>query len=129
MPIVHLSLIQGRKQEEKKALLDLVHQALVEAFGIPEHDRTQRITEYPPEDFEFPPGKSAAYLVVEISAFAGRSPEAKGRLYQKIAQGLTSLGQDPQDLMILLNEQPPVNWGLRGGQRGDQIALGFEVKV
>lgn len=81
MPLVRLVIRTGRPVEEKRALLDAVHNALVEAFRIPEDDRTQRIDEYAPENFEIPPGRSANYTLVEITAFPGRSLEAKRNLY------------------------------------------------
>ncbi len=46
MPLVKVSLLKGRSKEEKKALLDAIHAALMDAFKIPENDRTQRIFEF-----------------------------------------------------------------------------------
>lgn len=68
---------EGRAAAAKKALLDAVHEALVEAFEIPDDDRQQRILEYPAEDFEVPPGKSANHVLVTIDGFPGRSAGAK----------------------------------------------------
>ena len=45
MPLVKVSLLKGKSKEEKKALLDAIHSALIEAFQIPENDRNQRINE------------------------------------------------------------------------------------
>jgi hypothetical protein len=43
MPLVRLEVRQGRSATQKQALLDAAHAALVEALGIPDHDRMQRI--------------------------------------------------------------------------------------
>ncbi len=42
MPLVKVEIIKGKPQEYKQALLDGIHDALVEAFKIPEDDRIQR---------------------------------------------------------------------------------------
>ena len=81
MPLVRIEILEGRPAPERKLLLQAVHAALVEAFQIPEDDRTQRLIEHDPENFEIPPGHSHRYTLVEITAFPGRSPTAKRALY------------------------------------------------
>ena len=39
MPEVRIEVREGRSAPEKKAMLEAVHSALVEALKIPEHDR------------------------------------------------------------------------------------------
>ena len=46
MPLVKISILEGRPVSEKKKLLDIVHSSLVEAFKIPDNDRTQRVYEF-----------------------------------------------------------------------------------
>ena len=58
MPLVRIEILKGRPTAERKQLLQAVHAALVEAFDIPEDDRTQRLIEHDPENFEIPPGQS-----------------------------------------------------------------------
>jgi len=129
MPLVRLVIRTGRSVEEKRALLDAVHNALVEAFRIPEDDRTQRIDEYAPEDFEIPPGRSANYTLVEITAFPGRSLEAKRKLYQTITQNLAALGIARPDILIVLNEPNLDNWGVKDGLPASETDLGFDLQV
>lgn len=129
MPSVTLHMIKGRAPEERKALLDAVHAALVESFRIPENDRFQRVLQYEPGDFEFPPEKSDKFLFVELSVFPGRSLEAKRGLYKGIVDSLEALGMDRGDVMILLHEPPMENWGLRGGVPGSEVKLGFKLDV
>ncbi len=128
MPVVRVDIRKGRTLAAKKALLDAIHAALVEAFKIPDTDRTQRIFEYAAEDFEIPPSKSENYTVVEITIFAGRSDEAKRRLYAAITRNLQTQGIAPTDAIILLHELPLANWGLRGLPATD-VDLGFTVEV
>lgn len=73
MPLVRVETIRGRSLAERKRLLDGVHDALVEAFGIPDDDRTQRMIEHDPENFEIPPGPASATR-------SSRSPRSPGDL-------------------------------------------------
>lgn len=129
MPLLTIEMREGRSAEAKKALLDATHRALVRAFEIPEDDRQQRILEYPADNFEVPPGKSAEHLLVTIDAFPGRSVEAKRRLYAGIVEGFGELGVDPLDVLIVINEIPLENWGIRGGQSAADVDLGFALDV
>lgn len=46
MPLVRISMVAGRTHEERKVIGNCVHEALVEAIGIPADDRFQVVTEY-----------------------------------------------------------------------------------
>jgi phenylpyruvate tautomerase PptA (4-oxalocrotonate tautomerase family) len=127
MPLVHLHLRAGRPAAEKKAILDGVHAALVEAFRIPEHDRNQLVHEYADGDLESRHGAGAVF--VEIVVFPGRTPEAKRKLHAGIAANLARAGVDPQHVLIVLHEPPLVNWGIRGGQMASDVPIGFKLDV
>jgi phenylpyruvate tautomerase PptA (4-oxalocrotonate tautomerase family) len=129
MPIVDITLYKGKTALEKKAILDAVHEALIAAFKIPEDDRNQRLHEYSEEDFERRRTRSANCLIIEITAFKGRSREAKKRLFAAITENLqTKAWIAPNDVIIVINEQPLENWGI-GGLPADEVNLGFNVKV
>jgi phenylpyruvate tautomerase PptA (4-oxalocrotonate tautomerase family) len=127
MPLVRIEILNGRPASERRRLLEAVHAALVEAFRIPEDDRTQRLIEHDPVNFEIPPGGSQKYTLVQITAFPGRSPSAKRNLYQAIVRNLGELGTPASDIMITLVEPPMENWGIRGGQPASEVDLGFRV--
>jgi phenylpyruvate tautomerase PptA (4-oxalocrotonate tautomerase family) len=129
MPTVTLEARRGVPPQLKRQLLDAVHDALVSAFKIPDHDRTQRFVEHDAADFDIPPGRGERYTLVTISAFAGRSLDAKRALYRTIVERFEAHGVPRTDVMILLHEEPRENWGLRGGVAGTDIDLGFEIKV
>jgi phenylpyruvate tautomerase PptA (4-oxalocrotonate tautomerase family) len=129
MPIVRIAVRKGRPPAEKKAILQAVHSALVEAFKIPDEDRTQILHEYAPRDFEIPPTKTNRFTLVEITIFPGRSLEAKRHLYQAVVQNLGLLGIAPEDLLIVLHEPAMENWGVRGGISASEVDVGFEIDV
>jgi|WetSurMetagenome_2_1015567.scaffolds.fasta_scaffold418489_2 phenylpyruvate tautomerase PptA (4-oxalocrotonate tautomerase family) len=129
MPFIRVELLVGKTPAFKQAVLDQVHEALVEAFRIPDHDRTQRLIELPPEHFEFPIGRRPDPILIEITCFTGRSIEAKHLLYRRLTERLKDRpGVDVANVCIVLKEVPRENWGL-GGLGADQIDLGFKVDV
>lgn len=129
MPLVKVSLLRGKSKEDKKALLDAIHAALIAAFKIPENDRNQRIFEFEPENFEIPEGKTSNYILIEMDVFPGRSMEAKRKLYRTIVQNLRELNIQASDVLIVLNEPQLDNWGVRGGVPASAIDLGFKLDV
>ncbi len=130
MPLVTIELLKGKTAEYKKKILDHVHDALTDALKIPDYDRTQRVIEHDPENFEIPEGKSAKYALITIDLFPGRPPEAKKKLYSEIVQRCSvDPGIDPSDIFILLRESPMENWGIRGGKMASETDLGYNLKV
>ena len=128
MPIVHIHIAAGRGPAEKKAILDGVHAALVEAFKIPEHDRNQILHEHDPENFESAHGRE--FTLVEVTAFPGRSAEAKARLYAGIVENLrSSPGIDPAKVLIVIHEPPLESWGIKCGHPASQVGVGFKLDV
>lgn len=52
MPLVKVEIFKGKSDTYKKALLNGIHAALVEAIKIPDYDRMQRLYELEPQNFE-----------------------------------------------------------------------------
>jgi phenylpyruvate tautomerase PptA (4-oxalocrotonate tautomerase family) len=129
MPLVRIEILSGKNIEYKTKLLDIVHEALVNNFKIPDHDRRQRIIEFENENFECG-DRTKNYTIIEITPFKGRSLEAKKNLYKEISiKCKLELGIEDNDLTIILNEQPLENWGVRGGNAASELNLGIDVKV
>jgi phenylpyruvate tautomerase PptA (4-oxalocrotonate tautomerase family) len=129
MPLVRIEIIKGPPVAERKHLLEGVHAALVEAFGIPDDDRTQRLIEHDPENFEIPRGAGERYTLIEITAFPGRSATAKRSLYEAVVCNLEGAGVPTSDISVVLHEPPMENWGIRGGKPASEVDLGFRVDV
>jgi len=67
MPLVRISLKEGRSAEDRRAIADCVHTALVEAIGIPVDDRFQVVTEYSSDGLGNELFYDAHYLGIERS--------------------------------------------------------------
>ena len=129
MPLIRVEIYKGKSKAYKKAIMDGVHSALVSAFKIPDDDRNQRIYELDAENFERRSNKTNNFTIIEITAFRGRSLEAKQNLYREIFQNLKSdPGIEESDILVYINEPELENWGIKG-KPGSEIDMGFEIKV
>ncbi len=132
MALVRIEVVRGRSPEEKRALLDAVHEALIAALKVPRGDPTLRIVEHDRACFDLPTAPhrvSDRYTLVEITMFSGRSIEAKRRLYAKIVRRLGEIGVPATDVTIVVLESPRENWGVQGGRPASEVELGFTVEV
>lgn len=131
MPAVTIETRCQRSPLDESALMDAVHQALVHAFQIPTHDRDVRLIVHEPHRFACPPTltEPALFTLISIDAFAGRSLEAKRTLYRTIVENLSALDIPANHVKILLRDIPTMNWGVRGGQAGCDLDLGFKIAV
>ncbi len=130
LPIVRIEIYKGFDSIYRKKLFDGVHQALVDSFKIPDSDRNQLIYEFGDDSFERSKNRSRSFIIIEITAFKGRSREAKRMLYQKVVENLkASPGIEPKDILITINEPELVNWGIHGGKCADEADIGFNLNV
>ena len=89
------------------------------------------VGEREPHRFACPPDRShpELYTHISIDAFPGRSLDAKRALYRGIVEKLEGLGIPRDHVKVLLRELPKENWGIRGGQAGCDVELGFKIEV
>jgi phenylpyruvate tautomerase PptA (4-oxalocrotonate tautomerase family) len=129
MPIVTISILEGKSFEFKNEIQNAIHSALVSAFKIPESDFNQKINEYNGNNWKIPDGKTDNFILIEAFVFPGRKRETKKKLYKEIIVNLEKIGINRNDTFIVLIEQPLQNWGIRGGIPADEINLGFKTNV
>jgi phenylpyruvate tautomerase PptA (4-oxalocrotonate tautomerase family) len=131
MPSVLIEVRRQYTQDQEIALMEAVHKALRDAFKILPGDRNVRLIVHEPHRFACPPAreKPEVYTHISIDAFAGRSLEAKWNLYKAIVNNLEPFGIPKDHVKILLREITKENWGIRGGQAGCDVELGFKIEV
>ncbi|MFN8255946.1 MAG: tautomerase family protein [Bacteroidales bacterium] len=127
MPAVKIELQKGRDLRQLLEMKNAVLKALVESLKLPQNDQNIRIMEYEKDLFQMKPPYE---ILIEISMFEGRTKETKKLLYSNIVGALQQkCNIAGEKVLIILNEQPLRNWGVRGGYPADEIDLGFKVKV
>jgi phenylpyruvate tautomerase PptA (4-oxalocrotonate tautomerase family) len=108
-------------------LSDLIHECLCASLGLPPDKRFHRFIGLDQEDFKYPPDRTDAYTIIEISMFEGRRAATKRTLLLTLIDRITGeLGLRPADLEITLFETPSTHWGIRG-QTGDRLDLDYQV--
>ena len=116
-------------ERNRGALSEAIHRSVVEALSYPADKRFHRFIGLEPEDFVFPADRTAAYTIIEISMFVGRTAEAKKALIRALFCNIErACGIAPQDVEITIVETPRENWGIRG-KPGDELTLGYQVNV
>jgi 4-oxalocrotonate tautomerase len=121
MPLVRISLKDGRTREEKRALADAVYEAMRETINIPENDRFVAISEHAEDALIADPNfmgidRSDNPVFVEITLRQGRTVELKQALYRKIAENLAGVaGIRKEDVLIVLRENDLADWSFGNG--------------
>lgn len=129
MPVVKIEEQGQRSAQEKSELVAVLFRAIKETLGVSEDELQARYLGFAAEDF-FAPPRTSGYVAVEISLFAGRSLDAKRRLYARIARDVGALrGIDPGDVLVLLREEPFDNWGMRGGRAATDLTFDYAIAV
>lgn len=122
MPLVRISLREGKSAAYRQAIGEAVHRAMVETINAPASDRFQVITEHSPDGLIYDPSylnidRTDDVVFVQITLNAGRTTEQKTALYARITQLLAeSPGVRPQDVLINLVEVPRENWSFGNGE-------------
>lgn len=121
MPLVRITLRNGRTPEFVREAADAIHEALVAQANVPADDRFQIIDEVPHDNLIAHPSyagcdRSDALIVIEITLNAGRTVEVKRALYADIVVRLQRrLDVRPDDVLINLVEVTKENWSFGKG--------------
>jgi phenylpyruvate tautomerase PptA (4-oxalocrotonate tautomerase family) len=123
MPLVTLTVREGKSKEFKSAVLAAVHGALV-ASGVPEKDRFQRVLELGAEDFRFDPEypdlsvrRTEDFVLIEILLSVGRSVKVKKKILADLIAALTrDPGLNAENVMVCFKETLWENWAFAGGR-------------
>ena len=121
MPLVRIDLMRGKSAEYRKALGEVVYQAMVEVINVPKDDKFQVITEHATEDLNLAESYlgnhySKDVILIQITLSSGRPVELKKALYKRIVDDIhAQLKTRPEDVVINLVEVAKENWSFGGG--------------
>jgi len=121
VPLIVVDLIAGRSVEQVQALLDAVHDAVVEALDVPQRDRYQIVHEHDPtwmvvQDTGLGIERSRDVVIIQVTS-RPRPREQKVALYQLVCQQLESrCGTSPRDVMITIVENTDEDWSFGHGR-------------
>lgn len=121
MPLIRVDTFKNYSDEQLKTALDIIHQAAVNCFQIPDRDRYQIVTQHAPNEMVlldtnlgFTRSKDA--LVIQVFS-RKRSKEAKLNFYRQVATELTQALQiKGSEILISLVENGDADWSFGWGE-------------
>jgi 4-oxalocrotonate tautomerase len=122
MPIARVDLVQGKSADYRKAISEVVYDAMIKTINVPKDDRFQVITEHPAEGMVFDPNylgiqRTADCIFIQVTLNEGRTVEMKRAFYKAIADGLHDrLMLRREDVVINLVEVKKENWSFGNGE-------------
>jgi phenylpyruvate tautomerase PptA (4-oxalocrotonate tautomerase family) len=128
MPFIRTCVHHETSAPQRAAIVQGIHQALVQAIGMPMDELFNRVTAYRPDEFFFSKtfngyARSDRPVVIEITMRRGRSDAMKRELYRLIAQNLQDQAQvHPNDVFIFVHENDYSDWSVGGGKFAMAIA-------
>lgn len=121
MPLVRIDLVRGKPAAYRKAVGEIVYNAMRETIDVPADDKFQIITEHAPEELNISAGYlgstySADIILIQMTISIGRTVEKKQALFRRVVEELhKQLGVRPDDVMINLVETTKENWSFGKG--------------
>ncbi|GAA5164221.1 tautomerase family protein [Amycolatopsis dongchuanensis] len=121
MPLVRIDASSVHDDETLAAFGDVVHQALVDALGIPQDDFFQVITRHEPHELRYDPAylgvsRDDGIVFVGITMRAGRLYEQKKALYARIAElAEERTSVEPRNVFVTITENQQVDWSFGEG--------------
>jgi 4-oxalocrotonate tautomerase len=122
MPLVRIDLLEGKTEEYRATVGDIVYKAMLATIKVPEHDRFQIITEHPLADLHFDRRylgihRTNECIFIQVTLNAGRTTEAKQAFYKAVADGLhNTLNLPREDVFISLIEVQKEDWSFGNGE-------------
>ncbi len=99
MPLLRFDVIEGRDEKSLQLLLDTAHQAMVEAFGVPERDRYQIVHQHPANELIIQDAglgfqRTKDMVIISMTSKA-RTESQKEKLYALLAERLEKNAKFP----------------------------------
>ncbi len=121
MPLARIDLVQGMSAEHRRAVGDIVYEAMVEVLKAPTNDRFQVVTEHPvdaiiADENYLGVRRTQECIFIQLTLNAGRTVEQKKAFYKAVADALhVRLGLRREDVFINLVEVQKENWSFGNG--------------
>ncbi|MCX5542485.1 tautomerase family protein [Paraburkholderia sp. CNPSo 3076] len=121
MPMLKFDIIEGRTDEQVRALLDAAHEAMVQAFDVPATDRYQSVSQHRPGELVVDDtglGYTRSKDVILLTAVSRKRTEPqKVEFYRLLVENLqTQCGISPDDVIVSIVENDDADWSFGRGR-------------
>ena len=115
MPLNKLHVPHSLAVETCRAINNHLHASLVETCSVNPDDYFCLISRYSADDMILHPTflgdrDPSSTIIIEIALLAGRSDDQKEALYKDVRSRLDSIGFDPNNSIMFLIENKPIDW-------------------
>jgi 4-oxalocrotonate tautomerase len=122
MPLARIDLPAGKDAEYRRAVGDIVYQAMIGVLNVPKDDHFQVIAEHSPGNLVIDPNylgihRTVDAILIQVTLNEGRTVEMKKAFYKAVADGLHEhLRMRREDVFINLVEVKKENWSFGNGE-------------
>jgi hypothetical protein len=114
MPLIQVDLDRGLYESSQDAIGKAIHEAQIEALGIPADDRFQVFRPHDPGELRFDPGYNGvdrrSLLLIQVTAVHMYPVAVKRRFFETVVAKLAPLGVRAEDVLISLVENGFEDW-------------------
>lgn len=114
MPLIQVDLDAWLYAREGAAIGDAIHEAQIEALGIPADDRFQSFRPHADGELKFDPGFNGvdrrSLVLIQVTAVHMYPVAVKRRFFETVAAKLAALGIRSEDVLISLVENGFEDW-------------------
>jgi hypothetical protein len=114
VPLIQVHLDRGLFDKSHAEISDAVHDAQIQALGIPADDRFQIFSPHEAGELVFDPGYNGVdrrnLLVIRVVAVHMYDRPTKQAFFSAVVNRLAPLGIRPEDVLICLTENGVEDW-------------------
>lgn len=114
MPLVKISILEGKSTERKKQISGAIHEAIKESLSVSDWDLNHRIIEFKKENWSLPEGNWEDKIIIEVDLFPGRTKEIKTACLRKTFEKLEGIGIAKDYVLMMIREPALENWFVCG---------------
>lgn len=121
MPLMKIDMLKGHQPAEIQQILDISYRVMLQAFGAPEGDRYQVVTQHEPFEMQILDtglgfDRTDKVLVFSLTT-RPRTQAQKEAFYHDLVEELhNQLGLRPEDVMINLTVNEDADWSFGNGE-------------
>lgn len=120
MPLLRISMLAGKPEAYRQAIMDGLYEAMRDTLGIPDQDQFMAISEHDASNFRTGNGygvdRSNNVVYIQITVFDTRTREQKVALFKRIAELFgKNPGIRPEDVFVQILESAKENWSVGNG--------------
>ncbi|APO67353.1 4-oxalocrotonate tautomerase protein [Rhizobium gallicum] len=121
MPLMKIHVLKGRSTDEVERLLDTVHEAMLQAFQVPERDLYQILNEHAASHFRaldtgLDIARTDKFVMIEVVT-RPRTRAEKMDFYERLCRLLSeNYGVESSDVMVSIVQNTDEDWSFGLGR-------------